>query len=1027
MNFKEFVESTPVQEVNDFWNSIDDVPQTAIDRNWKYSFKRDGNLVPVKWFIKELAKSKNIEVDFSSDDNNRDLFSEKFGFEIHEDLKFDQQDLKRFKKFYETYVQDKSLFQFFVNHSFNVLKECNIDPYRVRMAITQSNEAMIIVGMRAVISYKNDRLGFIIRSEDLPEIQERYNVEKDYDFKGGDDVSYVYTPNFKVPDNSLNYLLQVNLETIKAEYKKIYNQKISRWNAGANTTSQTLHKILFEGDNVEEFFKNNNEFRMEYFDLNGLKRYPQLINENYDPNSDAAKIFNDTKTKLNYLAELFSERFGIKLKNNYNEKINKQAGRGANFQRFKDYVLVGYIPSQFSDVGNNIFIKLSFGFWDGVPKFHYQIDVNFKKDNNPYNSDRDYLLKLDPYWLTVNENFPQSWDELLQRTGNQFKKVLEKLEAYLHHKYDFDYNFLKNFEKWYNQKYGELSEVKRVMCFGFLYQIETQKKVLTKEQIDKYDQESLLIIKSEIPNFNYEGIDVFGLYVDELLNKLTTMNKKSPLNQILFGAPGTGKTFSTKKLSVEIIDGKPYGNSKEERAEIIRKYEDYTKQQLIKFTTFHQSLSYEDFIEGIKPIMSDEESSSSKIDYKIVSGIFKNACAVASYYCYREQPKEKTIEKQYDFDELYDSFLDYNRNLPEPKVYYSISGKPMEIFEINKNDSIRARSQGSNSIHVAPLTRENLLKLYDEFSDPKEIINLQQIKDVVGITPRLTEFYGIFKGLKEFEKDYFKPTDKEESEKTEINFGQDEIIKKFEAGVFKNAVKNTVEQGVTPVVLICDEINRGNVSSIFGELITLLEEDKRMGNNEAIEVTLPYSKSEFSVPHNLYIIGTMNTADRSVEALDTALRRRFSFTEMKSDPHVLENYHLTGGQIEGGIDLIKLLTSINQRIEILIDKDHQIGHSYFINVNDLSQLQHTFKNKIIPLLEEYFYGDFGKIGLVLGDNFVGYNEPKQNKDILFKFKGYDDVEFLTDKKIFFVKDMSEVSASDFISIYSGSLLNSNES
>ena len=120
-----------------------------------------------------------------------------------------------------------------------------------------------------------------------------------------------------------------------------------------------------------------------------------------------------------------------------------------------------------------------------------------------------------------------------------------------------------------------------------------------------------------------------------------------------------------------------------------------------------------------------------------------------------------------------------------------------------------------------------------------------------------------------------------------------------------------------------------------------------------------------------------------------------------------------------------MLKTINQRIEILIDKDHQIGHSYFMNVNNLSDLRYTFKNKIIPLLEEYFYGDFGKIGLVLGDRFVEYNEPGQNGEILFKFKGYDDFEFLTDKKIFFVKDMSEVSASDFISIYNRFTVNSN--
>ncbi len=937
MTFKEFVETTPVEEVNNFWNSIYEVPQTAIDRNWKYSFKRDGKLVPVKWFIKELAKSKNTEVDFSSDDNNRDLFSEKFGFEIHEDLKFDQQDLKHFRKFYETYVQDKSLFQFFVNHSFNVLKECNIDPYRVRMAITQSNEAMIIVGMRAVLSYKNDRMGFIVTNSDLPEIQELYNVEKDYEFKGGDEVSFIYSHPKFIPDISVHRLLEINQETIKSEYQKIQNQKISRWNAGANTTSQTLHKILFEGDNVEQFL--NFQSDMQMIDIAGRKIY-KISMGSFLKNSDYSNIKP---------IEMFEK----------NNLIVMHEDTGLN---------QGYVFTHEVKIGD--FVYLTYG----QPRLSFLARII-----SEYSQITDEMdIDLDKGWVC------RKVEILKEPKINNTTDLKEK------------YAWLPSG----NTTFWEIKDINLAnqLLFTKYYNV---KIIDSSKKMDPQEEKENSMENKELPI--------------------------SPLNQILFGAPGTGKTFSTKKLSVEIIDGKQYGDTNDERAEIIRKYEEYTKKQLIKFTTFHQSLSYEDFIEGIKPIMSDEESSSSKIDYKIVSGIFKNACAVASYYCYREQPKEKTIEKQYDFDELYDSFLDYNRNLSEPKVYYSITGKPMEIFDINKNDSIRAKAQGSTASHVAPLTKENLQKLYDEFGSPDDIKSLQQVKNTVGVSPRLTEFYAIFKGLKEYENMIFQPTDKDEAEKTEVTFSQEEIIKKFEAGVFKNAVKNTVEQGVTPVVLICDEINRGNVSSIFGELITLLEDDKRMGKSEAIEVTLPYSKSEFSVPHNLYIIGTMNTADRSVEALDTALRRRFSFTEMKSDPQVLENYHSTGGQIEGGIDLIELLTTINRRIEILIDKDHQIGHSYFINVNDLSQLQHTFKNKIIPLLEEYFYGDFGKIGLVLGDSFVEYTEPKQNKEILFKFKGYDDVEFLTDKKIFFVKDMSEVSASDFISIYRGSLLNSNES
>lgn len=188
-----------------------------------------------------------------------------------------------------------------------------------------------------------------------------------------------------------------------------------------------------------------------------------------------------------------------------------------------------------------------------------------------------------------------------------------------------------------------------------------------------------------------------------------------------------------------------------------------------------------------------------------------------------------------------------------------------------------------------------------------------------------------------------------------------------------------------------DEINRGNVSQIFGELITLIEEDKRMGAKHELIITLPYSKEKFSVPSNLRIIGTMNTADRSVEALDSALRRRFSFVEMPPKPILIREegkLKYKNGILEG-IDLVALLELINKRIERLLDKDHKIGHSYFMSVETMYDLKQTFQNKIIPLLQEYFYGDYGKIGLVLGAGFFNEDGKQDKEDIFADFNGYD--------------------------------------
>jgi hypothetical protein len=481
----------------------------------------------------------------------------------------------------------------------------------------------------------------------------------------------------------------------------------------------------------------------------------------------------------------------------------------------------------------------------------------------------------------------------------------------------------------------------------------------------KLTEEDYIQICSKIfKEYNYNNVNEINNHLTEPESPYNTF--KGSLNQILYGPPGTGKTYNSINKALEIIDSKI--DLKQKRSIIKSEYEKFKKNGQVLFTTFHQSLSYEDFIEGIKP---QEPIVGESLKYEIQAGIFKIACARAGFLCQKKyneiNKKEVTI---YKFDDLYNAFTEFIQKEIDKGIFptfTTITGKSVEIFEINTQGSIRARAKGSITNKVAPLTQENIEKLYNKYNSIDEIEALDVVKETVGISPRITEFYAVFKGIKEFETIYKAESSIiEEVAYSEIS-DDNEKIKKFDAGIYNEAIIN-VGHEAERVVLIIDEINRGNVSQIFGELITLIEDDKRLGRSESLEAILAYSKSNFGVPSNLHIVGTMNTADRSVEALDTALRRRFIFEEMPP------RYHLEGLKYKlEGIDGFEILKTINNRIEKLLDKNHQIGHSYFIlkdgeKANE--KLINSFYKNIIPLLQEYFFGDFGKIGLVLGEGFV---------------------------------------------------------
>ncbi|HED5171871.1 TPA: AAA family ATPase [Campylobacter jejuni] len=444
-----------------------------------------------------------------------------------------------------------------------------------------------------------------------------------------------------------------------------------------------------------------------------------------------------------------------------------------------------------------------------------------------------------------------------------------------------------------------------------------------------------------------------------------------PLNQILYGSPGTGKTYHTIDKALEIL-----GKNLESRDDKKAKFDEYVKKGQIVFTTFHQSYGYEEFVEGIKPRIDSKENSK-EIEYEIKDGIFKELCEKALDNYENSILNADELNKKIELKEKVENFLNWLLETNEP--IGKTKGGNFFVVEID-NKTIVIYSEGverfDGIFNLNLSIFMELLKCKDEFNNATEMFKKVFNRDYADRTH--TYYFNLVKKFKAYEE-------KQLTAKIENNKNNDNSLK--------------------PYIIIIDEINRGNVSKIFGELITLIEASKRIGEKEELKVTLPYSGKEFGVPKNVYIIGTMNTADRSITSLDTALRRRFEFIEMMPDVSKLSM------DCEG-INLQELLKAINTRIEYLLDREKTIGHAFFISVENLEDLKKVFKNKIIPLLQEYFYNDYALIDAVLNKNGM-LEISVENKDYLKNM-----TEFIeSDKIVYKFSDSNNWSKDTFIKIY----------
>ncbi|MBK9148871.1 MAG: AAA family ATPase [Flavobacteriales bacterium] len=495
---------------------------------------------------------------------------------------------------------------------------------------------------------------------------------------------------------------------------------------------------------------------------------------------------------------------------------------------------------------------------------------------------------------------------------------------------------------------------------------------------------------------------------------------KPSLNRIFYGPPGTGKTYHTIGAALEVCDETFYEANKQKPEALrerfnqllVKEWDDPDWQ--IAFCTFHQSFSYEDFVEGIKPqthVSKDGEEEVKQVTYEVQDGIFKLMCASA-----RTGERggagsiiEEGVLAKANFYKV--SLGQYNSPADDEIYAHCMAnsviavgyGGSVDVSKAKDETGIKDILKGAGFKEEGEGFRYTVSVLRALQQDMKEgdIVFVSAGNSLIRAVGRISDDYFMDANapirFKQFRRVQWLLQD------VEIPV-EDIYPKAFVMGTLYSLDRNLVKKDYfrkgkdEPVkkdgryALIIDEINRGNVASIFGELITLIEDDKREAGKEPARVKLPYSKDDFSVPSNLYLIGTMNTADRSVEALDTALRRRFSFVEMPSQPELVKP------ETVEGIEVRAVLTTINERVEQLMDKDHHIGHSYFMGLKTGNDLKRVFATKVIPLLEEYFHGDAKKVGAVLGEAFV----EVRKKTIPFA-KGFDMDEYEV-KELFTVKD-----------------------
>lgn len=428
-------------------------------------------------------------------------------------------------------------------------------------------------------------------------------------------------------------------------------------------------------------------------------------------------------------------------------------------------------------------------------------------------------------------------------------------------------------------------------------------------------------------------------------------------NIILYGPPGTGKTHSVRRRALELL-----GDANATSApinEVNAEWEQLHRDGQIVFCTFHQAFAYEEFVEGLRAL-TDEDGN---VHYRVEPGVFKRLALTAA-----AQGLSGDDDNDEDFDDLWEALIEELR--AEPRVVDSATKKKYQL---------RPALRGAIGVTAGEVDDDGVFESSAKtplVASEHSMRTLWEKRKQLGASPSTTQIGAIAKGhvtamwmvfrvLLDLQKSNHRTADPAARAHRAFTSGRS-----FAFGA-----------GCRHFVLVVDEINRANIARVFGELITLLEPDKRLGSSNELRVQLPASKEWFGVPPNLHVVGTMNTADRSIALMDVALRRRFTFEEMMPDASAL-NDALAEAGVEGTLRtlVVGVFTKLNERLRYLYDRDHQIGHAYFLGVRSLADLRAVFADRILPLLQEYFFGQWDKVALTLGYPIKADGAPKEVRD-----------------------------------------------